>query len=333
MRIGNLDFPVPIFLAPMAGVTDTAYCILARELGCSLVFSEMVSSMGIHFRNEHTLKMLETEPGERPLALQLFGADPERVAEGASFVESCGCADIIDFNMGCPAPKVVKTGAGSALLLEPDRAFDILSAVRKAVKLPLTVKMRIGFDDKHINGIEMAKLAEAAGVDAIAVHGRTREQYYSGHADWEIIGEVKKAVKVPIIANGDVRTCADLKKILTVTGADGVMIGRAAQGNPWIFRTLREYFLTGKELPPPTPEERGKLIMRHLDMLLGYKGDYIGSREMRKHATWYTKGMPGGAELREKFNRAESKDDFAVIVEEMIQKQAELRRMQDGSKE
>ena len=325
MRIGNLDFAVPVFLAPMAGVTDTAYCILAREMGCSLVFSEMVSSMGIHFRNEHTLNMLKTEAGERPLAMQLFGADPERVAEGAAFVEELGCADIIDFNMGCPAPKVVKTGAGSALLLEPERAFRILSAVRKAVKMPMTVKMRIGFDDAHINIIEMAKIAEAAGVDAIAVHGRTREQYYSGHANWEMIAHVKETVKIPVIANGDVRTCDDLKRIMEITSCDGVMIGRAAQGNPWIFRQFKQYLATGEVLPPPTPGERGEVIMRHLDMLLGYKGDYIGSREMRKHATWYTKGMPGGANLREKFNRAESREDFRVIVEEMIEKQTKLK--------
>lgn len=320
MRIGNLDFPVPIFLAPMAGVTDTAYCILARELGCSLVFSEMVSSMGIHFRNEHTLAMLKKEPGERPLALQLFGAEPERLAEAAVFVEELGCADILDFNMGCPAPKVTKTGAGSALLLDPERAFRILSAMRKAVKMPLTVKMRIGWDSEHINVIEMAKLAEEAGADAIAVHGRTREQYYSGHADWDMIAKVKQAVKIPVIGNGDVRTCDDLKRIMDVTGCDGVMIGRAAQGNPWIFRQFKHWLETGEVLPPPTPEERGEIIMRHLDMLLSFKGDYIGSREMRKHATWYTKGMQGGAGLREQFNRAESREDFAVIVKEMIER-------------
>lgn len=325
MRIGNLEFGIPVFLAPMAGVTDTAYCILAREMGCALVFSEMVSSMGIHFRNEHTLAMLKTEPGERPLAMQLFGADPDRVAEGAVFVEECGCADIIDFNMGCPAPKVVKTGAGSALLLEPERAFRILSAMRKAVSLPLTVKMRIGFDDRHINILEMAKIAEAAGVDAIAVHGRTREQYYSGHADWEMIGKVKKTVKIPVIANGDVRTCEDLANIMKITDCDGVMIGRAAQGNPWIFSRFKHFLETGEMLPQPTPEERGVVIMRHLDMLLSYKGNYIGSREMRKHATWYTKGMPGGAELRERFNRAESREDFALIVEQMIEKQNLLK--------
>lgn len=319
MRIGDLDFPVPVFLAPMAGVTDTAYRILAREMGCALVYSEMVSTLGIHFRNEHTLDMLHTEAEERPLAMQLFGAEPESVAEAAAYVESLGCADILDFNMGCPAPKIVKNGGGSSLLREPDRAYRILAAIRKAVKMPVTVKMRIGWDAEHINVLEMAKLAEAAGVDAIAVHGRTREQFYRGHADWSQIAAVKQAVKIPVIANGDIRTCQDLARVFRETGCDGVMIGRAAQGNPWVFRQFHEFLTTGTELPGPTLAERGSLILRHLDMLLRFKGDYVGSREMRKHATWYTKGLMHGAELREKFNRAETKEDFLQIVREMLQ--------------
>ena len=319
MRIGDLDFPVPVFLAPMAGVTDTAYRILAREMGCALVYSEMVSTLGIHFRNEHTLDMLHTEAEERPLAMQLFGAEPESVAEAAAYVESLGCADILDFNMGCPAPKIVKNGGGSSLLREPDRAYRILAAIRKAVKMPVTVKMRIGWDAEHINVLEMAKLAEAAGVDAIAVHGRTREQFYRGHADWSQIAAVKQAVKIPVIANGDIRTCQDLARVFRETGCDGVMIGRAAQGNPWVFRQFHEFLTTGTELPGPTLAERGSLILRHLDMLLRFKGDYVGSREMRKHATWYTKGLMHGAELREKFNRAETKENFRQIVREMLQ--------------
>ena len=319
MRIGDLDFPVPVFLAPMAGVTDTAYRILAREMGCALVYSEMVSTLGIHFRNEHTLDMLHTEAEERPLAMQLFGAEPESVAEAAAYVESLGCADILDFNMGCPAPKIVKNGGGSSLLREPDRAYRILAAIRKAGKMPVTVKMRIGWDAEHINVLEMAKLAEAAGVDAIAVHGRTREQFYRGHADWSQIAAVKQAVKIPVIANGDIRTCQDLARVFRETGCDGVMIGRAAQGNPWVFRQFHEFLTTGTELPGPTLAERGSLILRHLDMLLRFKGDYVGSREMRKHATWYTKGLMHGAELREKFNRAETKEDFLQIVREMLQ--------------
>ena len=317
MKIGSLDFPTPVFLAPMAGVTDTPYRILAREMGCAMAFAEMVSVLGIRFRNEKTLAMLETVPEERPLAMQLFGARPEPVAEAAAYVESLGCADVIDFNMGCPAPKIVKNGAGSALLKEPERAGEILAALVKATKLPVTVKMRIGWDESSIVAVEMAKRAETAGVAAIAVHGRTREQYYKGHADWSAIAAVKRAVKVPVIANGDIRTTGDLARVFQETGCDGVMIGRAAQGNPWIFRAFRSFLETGDEPPPPTIIERGALILRHLDMLIHYKGDYIGAREMRKHATWYTKGLKGGGGLRDAFNHAETREDFQRIVEKM----------------
>ena len=320
MKIGNLEFSVPVFLAPMAGVTDTAYRILAREMGCELVYSEMVSDKGINYRNTHTLEMLHTEPAERPIAMQLFGAEPESVARAAQYVESLGCADILDFNMGCPAPKVVKNHEGSALMKEPRQAFAILSALRKAVRLPVTVKMRLGWDDDSINVLELARLAEQAGMDAIAVHGRTREQFYRGQADWETIAAVKQAVSIPVIANGDVRTCADLARIFAVTGCDGVMIGRAAQGNPWIFRRFREFLQTGVELPEPLLAERGEIILRHLDMLLQFKGDYIGPREMRKHATWYTKGLPHGAELRNLFNQAETREDFIRIVDKFLLK-------------
>ena len=320
MKIGNLEFSVPVFLAPMAGVTDTAYRILAREMGCELVYSEMVSDKGINYRNTHTLEMLHTEPAERPIAMQLFGAEPESVARAAQYVESLGCADILDFNMGCPAPKVVKNHEGSALMKEPRQAFAILSALRKAVRLPVTVKMRLGWDDDSINVLELARLAEQAGMDAIAVHGRTREQFYRGQADWETIAAVKQAVSIPVIANGDVRTCADLARIFAVTGCDGLMIGRAAQGNPWIFRRFREFLQTGVELPEPSLAERGEIILRHLDMLLQFKGDYIGPREMRKHATWYTKGLPHGAELRNLFNQAETREDFIRIVDKFLLK-------------
>lgn len=316
MNIGKFQFDAPVFLAPMAGVTDTAYRVIAHDMGCPLCYAEMVSSQGIHFRNEKTLAMLQSEPEERPLAMQIFAATPEMAAEAAAYVESLGTADILDFNMGCPAPKIVKNGEGSALMLEPKRAYEIMKAVRKAVKMPFTVKMRKGFDDAHINVVEMAKMAEDAGVDAIAVHGRTREQYYAGHADWHIIAEVKQAVHIPVIANGDVRTTDDLKKILAVTNADGVMIGRGAQGNPWIFRQMTHYLKTGEVLPGPTMPERAEVILRHLDLLLKYKGDYIGPREMRKHATWYTRGIKHGAILRDLFNKATTREDFVNILNE-----------------
>lgn len=317
MNIGKFSFQYPVFLAPMAGVTDTPYRILAREMGCPLVYSEMVSDKGINYRNEHTLKMLQTEEQERPMAMQLFGAEADSVAKAAEYIQSLGCADILDFNMGCPAPKVVKNHEGSAMMREPENAYKVLKALVNAVDMPVTVKMRIGWDDQHINVLEMAKLAEEAGVAAIAVHGRTREQFYRDQANWKIIGQVREAVKVPVIANGDVRNVYDLDKIRQVSGCEAVMVGRAAQGNPWIFRQLTEYLRTGEILPGPTMDERKEIIIRHLDMLLQFKGDYIGPREMRKHATWYTKGIPGSAELRCLFNQAETRDDFLRILDKM----------------
>lgn len=317
MRIGDLEFAYPVFLAPMAGVTDTPYRILAREMGCPLVYSEMVSDKGINYRNEHTLNMLKTEPEERPMAMQLFGAEADSVAKAAEYTASLNCADILDFNMGCPAPKVVKNHEGSAMMRNTENAYQVLKALVGAVDMPVTVKMRLGWDDKSINIMEMAQLAQEAGVKAIAIHGRTREQFYRDHADWEIIGQVRQKLNIPVIANGDVRTVEDLDKIHQVTGCEAVMVGRAAQGNPWIFRQLTEYLKTGKILPGPTIEERKQVIISHLDMLLKFKGDYIGPREMRKHATWYTRGIKGSAELRCLFNQAVSRDDFLRILDKM----------------
>ena len=316
MKLGPFTFDAPVFLAPMAGVTDTAYRIIAHDMGCPLCYAEMVSSQGIHFRNDHTMAMLQSEKEERPLAMQIFAATPEMAAEAAAYVEALGTADILDFNMGCPAPKVVKNGEGSALMRDPERATAILTAIRKAVKMPFTVKMRIGWDAAHINVVDLAKRAEAAGVDAIAVHGRTREQFYRDHADWEMIRKVREAVNIPVIANGDVRTYDDLDRIREVTGCEAVMIGRAAQGNPWIFRQFTHYLRTGERLPGPTLHERAAVIVRHLDLLLKYKGDYIGPREMRKHATWYTRGIVHGAQLRDQFNKATTREDFVQILEE-----------------
>ena len=318
MKLGPFSFDAPVFLAPMAGVTDTAYRIIAHDMGCPLCYAEMVSSQGIHFRNEHTLAMLQSEKGERPLAMQIFAATPEMAAEAAAYVEALGTADILDFNMGCPAPKVVKNGEGSALMRDPERATAILTAIRKAVKMPFTVKMRIGWDAEHINVVELAQRAEAAGVDAIAVHGRTREQFYAGHADWSQIAAVRRAVKIPVIANGDVRTYDDLDRIREATGCEAVMIGRAAQGNPWIFHQFTHYLRTGERLPGPTMHERAAVIVRHLDLLLKYKGDYVGPREMRKHATWYTRGIVHGAVLRDRFNKATTRDDFLAILREFF---------------
>lgn len=318
MNIGKLTFDAPIFLAPMAGVTDRAYRILAREAGCPLAFGEMVSVNGIRYRNERTLRMLESDAKERPLAIQLFGHDPKFVAEGAKYLESLGTSDIIDFNMGCPAPKIVNNGDGSALLKNTKLAFDILKALKDAVKLPVTVKMRIGWDKEHINAVEIAKLAESAGVDAIAVHGRTREDFYMGKADWEVIAKVKESVKIPVIANGDVKDEESLDEISKTTNCDGVMIGRAAEGNPWIFKRLVHYYKTGEKITAPTKAETADMIRRHLELLIEFKGEYIGIREMRKHAAWYTKGMTGGAKLRDMFNKCLNKEEFLRVVDEYL---------------
>ena len=316
MKIGAFTFDDPVFLAPMAGVTDTAYRVIAHDMGCPLAFAEMVSSQGIHYRNEHTMKMLRTEAGERPIAMQIFAKSAAMAAEAAAYIEEIGTADILDFNMGCPAPKVVKNGEGSALMREPKKAEEILTAVRRATKLPFTVKMRLGWDDASRNAVEIARMAEAVGVDAVAVHGRTREQFYSGNADYAAIAEVKRAVNIPVIVSGDIRRSADLARALDITGADAVMIGRGAQGNPWIFPQLIHWLRTGEELPPPTLTERAQIILRHLALLVGYKGEYIGIREMRKHAAWYTRGLKGSAELRERFNRAASREEFVNILRE-----------------
>ena len=318
-------FRQPIFLAPMAGVTDTAFRIIVRELIDDdvarrnlLMFSEMVSAIGVHYRNEKTLQMLQTVDAERPTAIQLFGSDPKICAEAAAYVEQIGTAAVIDFNAGCPAPKIFKNGEGSALMKNPPLLEEILSAVKRAVNLPVSVKIRLGVDAEHINAVEVAKRAENAGVDFIAVHGRTREQFYSGVADWNEIARVKAAVKIPVIANGDVRDFDSLDKILSVTKADGVMIGRGAQGNPWIINRLLTYFATGKKLEPPTLHERAEILRRHLQKTIHFKGEQVAVREMRAHAAWYTKGLTGGAQLRNLFNRAETAEDFLRIIDDKL---------------
>lgn len=317
MKIGNLEFKYPVFLAPMAGVTDTAYCVLAHEFGCELVFSEMVSDQGINYRNEKTLEMLKTIKEQRPIAIQLFSSDPERMYKAAKFVKELGCCEIIDINMGCPAPKIVKNNEGSALMKNPTLAYEIMCATKEGAKdFPVTVKMRKGWDSNNVNVVEMAQLAEKAKLDAITVHGRTRMDFYSGRADWDIIKEVKANVNIPVIGNGDIRTIDDLVKIFKITNCDAVMIGRAAQGNPWIFRRFKHFLECGIDVGEPTKEEVKNVILRHLDMLIEFKGEYIGPREMRKHATWYTHGMYNSATLRNKINKCETKKDFEIVLSE-----------------
>lgn len=319
MKIGNLELENNIILAPMAGVTDLAFRLLAKEMGCGLVYSEMVSNRGLLYKNENTADLLLSDSKERPAAMQIFGSDPDGMAEAAKMVAAAG-ADIIDINMGCPTPKIVKNGDGSALMQRPELAYSIMKKVHEAVDIPVTVKIRKGWDDHAVNAVQIARLAEKAGIAAVAVHGRTREQFYRGKADWTIIKAVKESVSIPVIGNGDVRSPEDAKQMLEFTGCDGVMIGRAAEGNPWIFRQVVSYLKTGELLAPPTLEERLSVMQRHLEMLIGYKGEYIGIREMRKHGAWYTKGLAHAAELRLKFNQASTKQDFLHVLENMKEK-------------
>ncbi len=307
-----------IFLAPMAGVTDAAFRILTREVTGTraLMFSEMISSTGIHYRNDKTLEMLTIDRRECPIAIQLFGSRPEYVGEAVEYVSTLDGVHSIDFNMGCPAPKIVKNGEGSALMNNPALVEELITTMRHSTTLPISVKMRLGFD--RINAVEIARIVEGCGADWITVHGRTRLQFYSGRADWTELARVKAAVKIPVIANGDVRDFETFDEIISTTGADGVMIGRGALGNPWLIGRLEKYLATGEKLPPPSMSERVAVMRRHLDLLLEFKGEYIGIREMRKHAAWYTKGLQGGALLRDQFNRAETRDEFLSIFKNIF---------------
>lgn len=316
MRIGNIELEYPVILAPMAGVCDLPFRLLAKELGCALAVTEMVSDKGLIYKNEHTREMLAIDEAEHPVSIQIFGAEPECMARAAKIVEQAG-ADILDINMGCPAPKIVKNGEGSALMKTPELAQRIIAAVVQAVKIPVTVKIRKGWDEESVNAPDLAQLAEQAGASAIAVHGRTREQFYSGSVDLQVIQAVKAKVKIPVIGNGDITSPEDAKQMMEKTGCDAVMIGRAAQGNPWIFRQVNHYLTTGVKIPGPSRLERVVMLRKHFDLMVKYKGDYIGIREMRKHAAWYTKGLPGAAELRRRFNQAETAREFLAVADEI----------------
>ena len=299
MKIGNIETKNNVFLAPMAGVTDLVFRVICKEMDCGMVYSEMVSAKGVQHNNKNTKELLKVDERERPVAMQMFGSDPEIMAEMARKLNEYEDIDILDINMGCPAPKIVKNGEGSALTLNPKLVGEIISAVSKASEKPVTVKFRKGFDDQHLNALEIGKIAEESGAKAVTIHGRTREQYYAGKADWDIF------------------TPEDAKKMLEYTGCDAVMIGRGSQGNPFIFKRTVEYLENGVLLPEPTWEDRLDIAEKHMDMLADYKGEVIGIREMRKHLGWYIKGLPHSAEMRVKINATSGRENMRDVLNYM----------------
>ena len=317
LQIGNVILPNNLILAPMAGVTDLPFRLICKEQGAGLLCMEMVSAKAIYYNNKNTEELMAIDERELPVSLQLFGSDPDIISEMAKRIEEKPFA-ILDINMGCPVPKVVNNHEGSALMKNPKLVEEIVTKTVKAIKKPVTIKIRKGFDDKNINAVEIAKIAEASGAAAVAVHGRTREQYYSGKADWEIIAKVKDAVSIPVIGNGDIVDGVSAKKMLDETGCDGLMIGRGVQGNPWIFREIAAYLEQGIVLPRPDQNEMKEVILKHAKMQLECKGEYTGIREMRKHISWYTKGMPNSARLRNEINNIETFEQLYVCVEKLF---------------
>lgn len=317
LQIGDVTLPNNLILAPMAGVTDLPFRLLCKEQGAGLLCMEMVSAKAILYKNKNTEELLTIDPRENPVSLQLFGSDPDIISEIAKQIEERPF-DILDINMGCPVPKVVNNGDGSALMKNPVLAGKIIEKTARAIKKPVTVKIRKGFDDEHINAVEMAHIAQESGAAAVAVHGRTREQFYSGRADWDIIRQVKEAVSIPVIGNGDIRTAEDVIAMEAQTGCDGFMIARGAEGNPWIFRQILHYFETGETLAKPSFEEVTEMLLCHARMQLEFKGEYTGIREIRKHAAWYTAGYRNSSKLRGRINEVESYADLQALFEEVL---------------
>lgn len=317
MKIGNVELENNIILAPMAGVSDLPFRLLCREQGAGMVCTEMVSAKAISFHNKNTVALLETSPAEHPVSLQLFGADPDIISEMAAYIEERDF-DVLDLNMGCPVPKVAGNGEGSALMRNPKLVEQIVSKTVRAIKKPVTVKIRKGFTASEVNAVEIARIAEASGAAAVAVHGRTREQYYTGRADWDIIRQVKEAVSIPVWGNGDVFTPEDAKRMKEETGCDGIMVARGAKGNPWLFKRILHYLETGELLPPPTAEEVKRMIVRHGTLQTEFRGEEIAMREMRKHVAWYTAGFPHSSALRNDINQVETLEELERLVDERI---------------
>ena len=316
LQIGNVTLENNLILAPMAGVSDLPFRLLCREQGAGLVCMEMVSAKAILYKNRNTEELLTIDPKEHPVSLQLFGSAPDIISEIAKQIEERPF-DILDLNMGCPVPKVVNNGDGSALMKNPRLAGEIIEKTARAIKKPLTVKIRKGFDDAHVNAVELAHIAQESGAAAVAVHGRTREQYYAGHADWDIIRQVKEAVSIPVIGNGDIRTPEDVAAMAEQTGCDGYMIARGAEGNPWIFRQILHYFETGEHLARPDFSEVTEMLLRHAKMQIDCKGDYTGIREIRKHAAWYTAGYRNSSKLRGRINEVENYEQLEALFREV----------------
>ena len=316
LKIGSVTLDNNLILAPMAGVTDLPFRLLCKEQGAGLICTEMISAKAIHFKNKNTESLMEIDVRERPVSLQLFGSDPDLMADIAAQIEYRNF-DILDINMGCPVPKVVNNGEGSALMKNPRLVHEIIRKVSGAIQKPVTVKIRKGFTEDCANAVEIARIAQDAGAAAVAVHGRTREQYYSGKADWDIIRQVKEAVSIPVIGNGDVDSPEKAKQMQQETGCDGIMIGRAVRGNPWLFSRILHYQETGELLPKPDIREVKEMMLRHARLQLEYKGEYTGMREMRKHVAWYTAGMPHSASVRRLVNEVESYEQLEELVERL----------------